>query len=67
MNESKYRQCDVCSADTFFVGLMPHAKAGVDTGLEVKHPSLYQMKNLGKWAVLCKTCAQTHKLVIAEK
>lgn len=67
MNKSKHRQCDVCSADTFFVGTMPHAAVSADTGLEIKHPSNYQMKNLGKWAVLCKTCAETHRITITSK
>jgi hypothetical protein len=53
-----YRLCDVCGAKAFYdADLQYDFDERPDTGLY----------NVGAWAVLCRECTQTHRIIISDK
>ena len=49
-----YRPCDVCGGKAFYDANLNYDSDG---GLD----------NLGDWVVICKSCAKTHKCLVALK
>lgn len=68
-----YRLCDVCGNKSFYDANLNYEWPGMD-GLdewgckmqedELVRGSGHRLDNLGDWAVLCRECAKTHKVVV---
>ncbi len=57
MAAADYRQCDVCDSKTFYDADLP---------FEIKDGE-WVLSNVGDWAVICVSCAQTHEVRIIRK
>lgn len=66
MAAADYYLCDICDSKTFYDAELPYGEwDDMQENPETHHP--WPDGNVGGMVVICKKCAETHKIVITEK
>ena len=66
-----YRLCDVCGKKAFYDSNLNYEfsteKYPISQEELIEQPNNgLKLENLGKWAVLCKSCSKTHEIIIKQ-